>query len=126
MEIDEGILNDGLQKCDGYCRISMWNEAWNALEDLPDELRMFPVVLVQRLRILVGSEEWAKTRILGESVVDLLPPTAAIHYYLACAYSETGEVKLAKEEVSKCMELDPEYGLLFTDSPHMKAYWNSL
>lgn len=66
-------LSKALERCQGYCDLQMWEEAWEEIENLPDELRVQADSMSQRLNILMGLQEWNKAALLGVGLCERWP-----------------------------------------------------
>jgi predicted Zn-dependent protease len=67
------ILAETLERCQGYYDLQMWEEAWEEIENLPDEVRVEPDAMAQRLNILMGMKEWNKAGYLGLGLSERFP-----------------------------------------------------
>lgn len=67
------ILTSVITRCQGYCELKMWEQAWEELEALPGELRIAAEVYEWRMRILMGLEENEKASYIGMGIVESLP-----------------------------------------------------
>lgn len=66
-------LSKALERSGGFCDLGMWEEAWEEIENLPDELRVQADATAQRLNILMGMQEWNKASYLGIGLCERFP-----------------------------------------------------
>jgi hypothetical protein len=116
-------LRSALTKCEGYCELSMWEQAANVLDDLADELRTCAEVYEFRLEICIGVRNWECAVILAESLASRFPHRPAAWFRLACAQAQLGNVDAAKETVKVCSEIDPEMRLRMLNEPLLSSVW---
>src|SRR5258707_1328850 len=96
-EEDAGILLNALAASEGYCELQMWQQAWNALEELPDHLRNTAEAVQARIPVLVGTGNWQKALILAGSVSSAFPHRPEVWFRLACAQAAAGDIAAAKD-----------------------------
>lgn len=92
----------------------MWNQAWEELEDLPDQDRTRLPALIWRVRTLVGLGFHRNAVSLGSSLVKSFPASVGVRgvmcealIALAKSETQTGDPQVAKECLAQCIELDP-------------------
>jgi predicted Zn-dependent protease len=71
--MDLDLLPQALRRCEGYCDLGMFTEAWEELEALPTELKQDLGVLTWRMQILMGLGEHEKASFIGLSLVQQFP-----------------------------------------------------
>lgn len=111
----------------GYADLGMWLDAWESIEDAPEDQRASPDALRLRLRCCVGTENWE----LGEHLARLLAEgaeedrQAAARYYHALARQEMaeGNPDFAKEAIRKAVAAWPEIRIEILDDPTLEAAW---
>jgi hypothetical protein len=67
MTFDDSLL----EPFAGYFDLGVFHEANDELENLPNEVKAYPVVLLARLELLVEMERWEDGGILRASFVEL-------------------------------------------------------
>lgn len=110
-----GVLHRALKEAEGYAALGMWEEAWQALEELADSLRVNPKVLGHSVAVL-AKMEWAKAMRLSESLTYLLPERADIWFRVACLCAEFGDTVSATVALRRCVELNTEWQSRANDS----------
>jgi hypothetical protein len=106
MSPDISDLTAGLDLADGYLTLRMWEEAWNAIEDLPSYWKNHPDSLKRRIDALTGLGEWEKATTLAVDVVSIFSRRADLWHRLARLQAHAGDFKAARGSVAKCVELD--------------------
>lgn len=76
--MDHPQLLQSLQRCEGFCDLKMWSDAWNELDALPPELQPDFGVLMWRIQILMGLGEHRKASFIGLSLVQKFPEKLGI------------------------------------------------
>jgi len=102
------LLLSALQVAEGYAALGMWEDAWCALEDLPDSLRVHPRVLGRSVSVL-AKMDWAKAMRLSESLSYVLPERADTWFRMACMCAEFGDTASATVALQRCVELNAEW-----------------
>jgi len=102
------MLHSALKEAEGYAALGMWEEAWQALEGLPDSLRVHPKVLGHSVAVLANMD-WAKAMQLSESLTYVLPERADTWFRMACMCAEFGDTASATVALQRCVELNTEW-----------------
>jgi predicted Zn-dependent protease len=71
--MDFDLFTQALERCEGYCDLGMFNEAWEQLEALPTELKQDVGVLTSRMQILMGLKDHQKASYIGLTLVEQFP-----------------------------------------------------
>lgn len=92
----------------------MWHQAWEELEDLPDEDRTRLPALIWRVRTLVGLGFHRNAVTFGGSLMKTFPNSLGVkgamcEALIALAKVETqhGDPQVARECLAECVALDP-------------------
>lgn len=116
-------LRTCLDRAEGYCGLGMWESAWNALDELPEELRAHPDVISRRLDVLIGLAHWEKASILGASLAKIMPGRADVWFRVACVQARLGDLGAAKEAIRRCIHIDRGWRLRVLDEPALDGLW---
>jgi uncharacterized protein HemY len=116
-------ITAAIERAEGFLVLSMAEDAWETLEDLPTEAKNHPRVLELRLECLAVLREWQKAVILGEGLVVALPNSAPIRFWLACGLAQTGRLEDAHAHAKEAAKLNPELRLRMLDEPALAALW---
>jgi len=117
------ILKSSLGQAEGYCELGMWEQAWNVLDDLPEELRPHPDVISRRLDVLIGLKHWGKALILANSLARITPMRADVWFRLACIQAQLEAVDEAKKAIARCVEIDPDWRARIIAEPALEGVW---
>ena len=82
----------------GYLSLGMFEDANDALEDLPNGLKVHPLVLGSRLTLLIAMKRWEDSVILARSLTKLWPEEPAFYFQTSFCLHElrrTSEAKAA-------------------------------
>lgn len=90
-----------IEVAEGFADLGLWQEAWDAIEDLDPDARMSARVWRVRLRCCVALESWD----MGETLAELLAqseeePDLAV----AAGYFHARAVHLVKEDLAAAKE----------------------
>lgn len=117
------MITAAIERAEGFLVLGMATEAWQALEDLPSAAKNLPRVLELRLECLGLLKEWHKVVLLGEGIVRVLPESATVHFWLACALAQTGRLDEAREHAKTAAKLNPDLRLRMLDEPALADLW---
>lgn len=123
MDDHTDTLHIPLQQAEGFCDLGMWQQAWDALDGLRDELKAHPAVLSSRLDVLVGMKHWEKALILGKSLARVLPNDEKLWFRLACIHAQLGDMEAAKGAIAKCIDIDPGWRIRVVDEALLVGVW---
>jgi len=123
MEHHAENLKRKLDQTEGFCELGMWEHAWSALDDLPDDLRAHPDVISRRLDVLIGLMDWNKGLILATSLSKLMPQRADVWFRLACIHARLEVMDDAKKAIARCIEIDPAWRARILAEPALEGVW---
>jgi len=90
-------LEDYLQPFAGYIELGMYAEAEHELENIPDEMKAHPMVLLARLELLVATEQWDEGVIFGQTLCGLVPEELEFWFKTAFCLHELKRTAEARE-----------------------------
>lgn len=124
-------MKDQLTRAEGFFELGMFEEAWNATEDLPPIDRVEPLVLELRLRVCTALSQWE----LGEHIANVLVSSAiepekcreaCARFYHARArfLCETGDNEGARLAMRAASDAWPDIRLELVDDEWLGAALN--
>jgi len=96
----------------GYLQLDMAEDAFEELQDLPEELRSDPDVLALRIEIFHRLEKWKDARFLSESLAEKFPENP--DWWISYAYAVRREKSIvdARGILWKAVQMHPSVGLI--------------
>jgi hypothetical protein len=102
------LLHSALFEAEGFAALGMWEDAWLAIEGLPDSLRVHPYVLARSVSVLARMD-WDRAMRLSDSMTFLLPERADTWFRMACVCAELGDATSATLALQRCMAFHSEW-----------------
>lgn len=111
----------------GYADLSMWEECWQAIEEL-EEGRLEPEVMMLRLRVCVALEWWE----MGENVAGFLASSergkakrSAAEYFhrRAQLMCRSGKIEAARREVARAVAAWRDVRLEILEDDSLALIW---
>jgi len=117
-------LHQLLTEFEGFRDLGMWQAAGEVLERIPAEWTNHPDVLLARLDVLVGNNDWTEALHLSEQLGAALKDHPEAWYGIACAHSQQGNIQAAMDAVKHCVSLDNSYSSRVLQEPLLAPMWN--
>ncbi len=80
---------DALNRAEGFCQLCLWQEAWNATEELQKCDKAHPEVAALRLRIVIKLAKWE----VGEEVANMVSESPRIEFRRSAAQYFLGRAR---------------------------------
>ncbi|MEZ0276107.1 MAG: tetratricopeptide repeat protein [Roseimicrobium sp.] len=116
-------LRQLLAEFEGFRDLGMWQSAQAILDGVPAELADHPDIVLGRLDVLVGTNQWDEALRLSEKVGALLKNHPEAWYDIACAHSQQGNIEAAMDAVKHCVSLDRTYCSRVLQEPLLAPIW---
>lgn len=133
MALPPDRLSQTLRRCEGYGELGMWHQAWEELEDLPDQERTRLPALIWRVRTLAGMGFHRNAVSLGGSLVRTFPASVGVKgvmcealIALARSETQTGDPQVARECLAQCLEIDPDRRQGILSMPEFRHFASAL
>lgn len=117
-------LHQLLAEFEGFRDLGMWEPAQAILDGVPAELADHPDVILGRLDVLVGTNQWDEALRLSDKVGALLEGHPEAWYDIACAHSQQGNIEAAMDAVKHCVSLDKTYSSRVLQEPLLGPIWS--
>lgn len=114
-----------LSAFEGFRDLGMWDAAWAALERLPQEHQGHPDVLLGRLDVLVGRNDWERALEFAGQVGTVLKDNPDAWLDIACAHSQQGNIQAAMVAVKECVALDQRFSTVVLQEPLLGPMWSA-
>jgi tetratricopeptide (TPR) repeat protein len=118
------MLHDLLAEFEGFRDLGMWESAQTVLDSVPVELNEHPDVILGRLDVLVGTNQWDEALRLSEKVGALLKNHPEAWFDIACAHSQQGNIEAAMDAVKHCVSLDKSFSSRVLQEPLLGPMWS--
>lgn len=110
-------------EAEGFADLEMWEDAWDALEELPAAERALPAALRVRLRCCPALGAWEIGRHVAGVLRDGAEPDrqAAARFFHAVAlkWLAEGDQYAAGEAIKEAVKTWPEHRLALLDDPKL-------
>ncbi len=97
---------------EGYYELNLFDEAWDALDQLADETQQEPVVVELRAMIRMGEERWDEALELAETLCETSPEHHTAFIHAAYCLHELGKTEEARNKLQDgppALQKDPLY-----------------
>jgi hypothetical protein len=113
-------------EAEGLADLELWEDAWQALEELPPEERTAPEVSRLRLRCAMGLERWNAVQELAGHLAkgsdDDRREAAGAFRVLAAVATRSRQIEAAKVLVRCAVEAWPDIRLAILDDPELSEH----
>jgi hypothetical protein len=116
-------LRQLLTEFEGFRDLGMWEGAGAVLAKVPVDWDNHPDVLLARLDVLVGTNEWTEALHLSEQLGNVLKDHPEAWFGIACAHSQQGNIPAAMDAVKHCVSLDNSYSSRVLQEPLLAPMW---
>lgn len=116
-------LHQLLTEFEGFRDLGMWQAAGALLEKIPSEWDNHPDVLLARLDVLVGTNQWDEALRLSEQLGAELRDNPEAWFGIACAHSQQGNIPAAMDAVKHCVSLNGSYSSRVLQEPLLAPMW---
>jgi tetratricopeptide (TPR) repeat protein len=116
-------LRQLLAEFEGFRDLGMWVNAGKVLEKIPAEWSQHPDVLLARLDVLVGTNDWNEALHLSEQLGNVLKDHPEAWFGIACAFSQQGNIQAAMDAVKQCVSMDQSYSSRVLQEPLLAPMW---
>jgi hypothetical protein len=116
-------LRQLLTEFEGFRDLEMWQSAGAVLRKVPEEWNNHPDVLLAKLDVLVGINDWPAALHLSEQLGAALKDHPEAWYGIACAHSQQGNIPAAMDAVKHCVSLDSSYSSRVLQEPLLAPMW---
>lgn len=124
--METSTLTQSLQRCEGFCELKMWDDAWNELETLPPELQLDLAVLMWRIQVLMGWGEHRKASFIGLSPAQKFPEKLGILLSTAECLIGCSDYDEAAKALKRGLEQLPENADLWLTLARVEALLGDL
>ncbi len=90
-------VREKMEAAHGFHELGMYDDAWTVLDDLPPEDKSHPLVVLLRLDILLGLEQWDDAVALGTGACRQWPVIDGFFFKTVTALIELHEYQKAKD-----------------------------
>lgn len=116
-------IKAAIEKAESFLVLSMAEDAWETLEDLPSDAKNLPRVLELRLESLCAMQNWRHAEILGDSLAAIMPKSVSVWWSLARVRAQLGKREAALEAVKRVTALDASKRLEMLDDRLLAGVW---
>lgn len=116
-------IRTAIERAEGFLSLGMGVEAWETLEDLPQDAKNHPRVLALRVAVLIHERSWQKAALLAEGVLAAFPALSGVWLDLARAKAQLRDLEAAKEALRRAFALDAELRLEAVKDDRLSAVW---